>query len=255
MIRKIFSMIMVAVMMTALAVPAFASATTKDSKDNVIIPYTELSAELSASPVDGMTVAEVMDSVMFTHEHCDVAEVQVWERNPQNQMNAETVLTEGMDIEVRVYVEAHEGYQFEEMFAGSYSAMELIAWRGEVLPADGVEPTEAPVEPVEPTEAPVEPVEPTEEPVEPTEAPVEPVEPTEEPVTTEVPIEKVTPTPEVTEAPVEPTEAPAEPTVAPSIDPTTPGTPATGTVALMGVGVAAIVGGGGAILFRKKNEK
>ena len=71
------------------------------------------------------------------------------------------------------------------------------------------------------------PVPPTEPPVEPTEPPVEPTEP-----------------------PVEPTEPPVEPTP----EPTTPPTPPTGTIALVGVGIAALVAGAGIILFRRKED-
>ncbi|MBQ4429301.1 MAG: hypothetical protein II871_05960 [Clostridia bacterium] len=126
-----------------------------------------------------------------------------------------------------------------------------------------VEPTEPPVEPteppVEPTEPPVEPteppVEPTEPPVEPTEPPVEPTEPPVEP--TEPPVEPTEPPVEPTEPPVEPTEPPVEPTeppVEPTPEPTTPPTPPTGTIALVGVGIAALVAGAGIILFRRKED-
>ncbi|MBR3297820.1 MAG: hypothetical protein IKI64_01310 [Clostridia bacterium] len=129
-----------------------------------------------------------------------------------------------------------------------------------------VPPTEPPVEPtpVPPTEPPVEPtpvppteppVEPTEPPVEPTEPPVEPTEPPVEP--TEPPVEPTEPPVEPTEPPVEPTEPPVEPTeppVEPTPEPTTPPTPPTGTIALVGVGIAALVAGAGLILFRRKED-
>ena len=106
---------------------------------------------------------------------------------------------------------------------------------GAVVVETGEEPTEAPVEP---TEAPVEP---TEAPVEPTEAPVEP---------TEAPVEPTDEPAEPTEAPAEPTDEPAEPTD----EPTTAPIPPTGAVALAGIGVAAIVAGAGAVIFRKKED-
>ncbi len=110
-----------------------------------------------------------------------------------------------------------------------------------------VPPTEPPVEPtpVPPTEPPVEPTEP---PVEPTEPPVEPTEPPVEP--TEPPVEPTEPPVEPTEPPVEPTEPPVEPTP----EPTTPPAPPTGTIALVGVGIAALVAGAGIILFRRKED-
>ena len=49
---------------------------------------------------------------------------------------------------------------------------------------------------------------------------------------------------------MEPTEPPVEPTP----EPTTPPTPPTGTIALVGVGIAALVAGAGIILFRRKED-
>ncbi|MBR5949167.1 MAG: choice-of-anchor J domain-containing protein, partial [Clostridia bacterium] len=79
-----------------------------------------------------------------------------------------------------------------------------------------------------------EPVEPTEPPVEPTPVPGEPTEPPVEP----------------TPVPGEPTEPPVEPTP----EPTTPPAPPTGTIAMVGAGIAAVVAGAGIVLFRKKED-
>ncbi len=88
---------------------------------------------------------------------------------------------------------------------------------GRIIIVEHTEPT-----PGEPTP---EPAEPTAEPAEPTPAPAEP-----------------------TPAPAEPTPAPAEPTPAP-IAPVPP----TGTIALTGIGFAAIISGA-AVLFRRKDD-
>ncbi|MCI6986637.1 MAG: LPXTG cell wall anchor domain-containing protein, partial [Clostridium sp.] len=93
----------------------------------------------------------------------------------------------------------------------------------------------------------------TDEPV--TDEPVtdEPV--TDEPVTdepvTDVPVtdEPVTDEP-VTDEPV--TDAPV--TDAPVTDEPNPPTPPTGTIALVGIGVAAVLAGAGIVLFRKKED-
>ncbi len=80
--------------------------------------------------------------------------------------------------------------------------------------------------------------EPTEEPAEPTEEPA-PAEPTEEPAPAE-------PTEEP--APAEPTDAPAEPTPAPAP------VPATGTISLAVLGIAAAVSGAAVCFSRRKNS-
>ena len=93
--------------------------------------------------------------------------------------------------------------------------------------------------------------------VPPTEVPPTEVPPTEVPPTevppTEVPPTEVPPT-EVPPTEVPPTEVP--PTEEPPVTepPTTPPTPPTGTIALVGLGIAAIVAGAGVILFRKKED-
>lgn len=77
-----------------------------------------------------------------------------------------------------------------------------------------------------------EPIE-TEEPVDPSDAPVDP---TDEPV-------------DPSDAPVDPSDAPVDPSASP-----VPGTPATGGIALVGVGVAAILAGAGIVLAKKKED-
>ncbi len=78
-------------------------------------------------------------------------------------------------------------------------------------------------EPVDPSDAPVDP---TDEPVDPSDAPVDP-----------------------SDAPVDPSDAPVDPSAAPA-----PGTPSTGGIALVGVGVAAILAGAGVVLAKKKED-
>ena len=87
----------------------------------------------------------------------------------------------------------------------------------------------------------------------------EPIE-TEEPIVTEPPVETeepiVTEPPVETEEPVDPSDAPVDPSDAP-VDPSAspvPGTPATGGIALVGVGVAAILAGAGVVLAKKKED-
>ena len=73
---------------------------------------------------------------------------------------------------------------------------------------------------------------PTEPPAEPTEAPEDPTEPPAEP----------------TEVPEDPTEAPADPTPPPAP------VPGTGAAALSSLGIAALISGCGAVLFRKQES-
>ena len=92
--------------------------------------------------------------------------------------------------------------------------------------SDGAAPTPAPSEaPVNPTDAPVNP---SDAPVNPSDAPVNP-----------------------SDAPVNPSDAPVNPTAAPTA---APNPPATGTVALAGVGIAAIIGGIGTAAARRKKD-
>ena len=93
--------------------------------------------------------------------------------------------------------------------------------------SEGAAPTPTPSEaPVNPSEAPADP---SEAPVNPSEAPVNP-----------------------SEAPVNPTDAPANPTAAPIA---APNPPATGTIALVGAGIAAIIGGIGVAVAKRKRER
>ena len=129
---------------------------------------------------------------------------------------------------------AFRHYNVTDMFSVNLDAVEVLGAGG------GEAPTEPPVEPTEapsiPTEPPVEPTEtpgnPTELPVEPTEAPSIPTEPPLEP----------------TETPEDPTEAPTDPT------PTPAPVPGTGAAALSSFGIAALLSGCGAVLFRKQEN-
>ena len=113
---------------------------------------------------------------------------------------------------------AFRHYNVTDMFSVNLDAVE-------VLGADGGEhPTEPPAEPTETPEDPTEP------PAEPTEVPEDPTEPPAEP----------------TEAPEDPTEAPTDPT------PTPAPVPGTGAAALSSLGIAALISGCGAVLFRKR---
>ncbi|MBR5947135.1 MAG: hypothetical protein IKZ82_00620 [Clostridia bacterium] len=107
--------------------------------------------------------------------------------------------------------------------------------------SEGAAPTPDPSEaPVNPSDAPVNP---SEAPVNPSEAPVNPSEAPADP--SEAPANP-------TDAPANPSDAPADPTPAPTA---APNPPATGTVALAGVGIAAIIGGIGVAVARRKRER
>ncbi len=110
---------------------------------------------------------------------------------------------------------------------GTVGSNNGIAYLGLMIPGENNEPVPPTDEPI--TDAPV-----TDEPI--TDAPITDAPITDEPIT-DAPI---TDAPVTTDVPVEPTDA--------------PNPPATGAITLIGVGIAAIVGGAGIALFRRKED-